>query len=91
MLKQFQKHINNDFSFLNEGKILVALSGGLDSVVLTQLCFELNLDIHLAHCIFNLRGQESDADETFVLDLAEKLNLEVFVESFDTKEFAKIS
>lgn len=89
MLEQFQKHINDNLSFLKESKLLITISGGLDSVVLTHLCHCLKLDIKLAHCNFKLRGNESDQDEVFVLDLANTLNLEVFVESFDTESYAE--
>ena len=89
MLKVFQKHINNKLEFLTESKILIAISGGIDSVVLTHLCHKLNFDISLAHCNFNLRNNESDADEEFVLHLAENLDLEVFVQRFDTALYAK--
>ena len=89
MIEQFQHHINTKLPFLKQGKLLVAISGGLDSVVLTHLCHQLQLNIALAHCNFNLRGDESDADEDFVLQLAEDLDLEVFIESFDTKAYAK--
>ena len=89
MLKEFQDHIESRLSFLKESKLLIAISGGIDSVVLTQLCVKSNLNIALAHCNFNLRGDESDADEDFVLQLAEDLELEVFVESFDTKAYAE--
>jgi len=88
MLPEFETHVNNSLSFLTKNKLLIAISGGLDSVVLTHLCHDLKLDIALAHCNFNLRGEESDADEQFVMDLADSLNLEVFVESFDTADFA---
>ena len=43
----------------------------------------------MAHCNFNLRGKESDGDEEFILQLAENLDLEVFIESFDTEKYAK--
>ena len=89
MLKNFSYHIENKLSFLKETKLLIAISGGLDSVVLTHLCKALHLDISLAHCNFNLRAQESDNDEAFVLQLAETLDLEVFVESFSTEAYAK--
>lgn len=74
---------------LNSGKLLVAISGGLDSVTLAHLCHKLGLDIALAHCNFNLRGAESDADEAFVLQFAEDLNVECFIERFNTSTFAK--
>lgn len=89
MLEIFKGHINNNLNFLKETKLLIAISGGLDSVVLAHLCHELNLKISLAHCNFNLRGTESDADEDFVLQLAEDLELEVFIENFDTETFAQ--
>ena len=89
MLELFQNHIKTKFSFLGTSRVLVAISGGMDSVVLTNLCHQLNLNFALAHCNFNLRGNESDADEEFVLQLAEALDLEVFVESFDTTIYAE--
>ncbi|MBJ6367230.1 tRNA lysidine(34) synthetase TilS [Snuella sedimenti] len=89
MIEQAKHHINTKLPFLRNKKLLVAISGGLDSVVLTHICYTLGLDIKLAHCNFNLRGDESDTDEDFVLQLAEDLDLEVFVESFDTEAYAK--
>lgn len=89
MLNAFQNHLNSQLTFLNEGKLLIAISAGVDSVVLTHLCKKLKLNFALAHCNFNLRGKESDADEDFVLQLAKALHLEVFIESFDTEVFAQ--
>jgi len=57
-------------------------------VVLAHLCKQIGLDISLAHCNFNLRDEESDADEDFVLELARNWSLEVFIENFNTKQFA---
>lgn len=89
MQKNLQDYISSNLPFLKESRLLIAISGGLDSVVLTHLCARLNLNIALAHCNFNLRGEESDADEDFVMQLAEDLNLEVFIESFETEVYAK--
>ena len=89
MIEPFRDHVLTKLCFLNKAKLLVAISGGIDSVVLTHLCHRLKLNIALAHCNFNLRGKESDADEDFVLQLAEDLDLEVFIESFDTKAYAE--
>ncbi|HEX9825611.1 MAG TPA: tRNA lysidine(34) synthetase TilS, partial [Flavobacteriaceae bacterium] len=89
MLQKLRDHINSRLPFLAKSKCLVAISGGMDSVVLAHLCHKMEIDIALAHCNFNLRGDESDADEDFVLQLAEDLNLEVFIESFDTEAYAK--
>jgi tRNA(Ile)-lysidine synthase len=89
VIVEFQKHIDQKLSFLKESKILVACSGGVDSVVLTHLLNTLKFDISVAHCNFSLRGEESDADEAFVLHLADKLSISVFTETFDTKKYAK--
>ncbi|MBP0905787.1 tRNA lysidine(34) synthetase TilS [Mariniflexile gromovii] len=89
MINNFQSHINSKLPFLKHSKLLLAISGGIDSVVLAHLCHSMGLNMALAHCNFNLRGAESDTDEDFVLELAEDLDLEVFIESFDTKAYAK--
>lgn len=88
MREAFKNHIENNFSFLFGKKILVACSGGLDSVVLATLLQDLNYEIGLTHCNFSLRGIESDGDEDFVIDLAEKFNVPIFTETFDTKKYA---
>lgn len=89
VLKDFKKHINQQLSFLNESKLVIAISGGIDSVVLAHLCKSLNLNFSLAHCNFNLREEESNKDEDFVLELAEDLDVEVFIQNFDTDAYAK--
>ncbi len=89
MLKAFQNHIATHLDMLHGSRLLLAISGGLDSVVLAHLCHKLNFKVSLAHCNFNLRGAESDADEAFVLQLAEDLELEVFIECFETELYAK--
>ena len=88
-LEKFHENINRNLPFLKKHRLLIAISGGLDSVVLTHLCNELKLNISLAHCNFNLRGNESDGDETFVIEFAEGLNLEVFTQHFETESYAE--
>lgn len=88
MIQKLQQHIASQFPFLKGKKLLIAISGGLDSVVLTKLFHTLNFDTSLAHCNFNLRGLESDKDEAFVKKIGEKLNLETFTTSFNTNEYA---
>ena len=88
MLKKFKNKIKQQLPFLSNGKFLVAISGGVDSVVLAHLCHSLKFNFALAHCNFNLRGEESNADEDFVLELAEQLDVEVFIENFDTQAYA---
>ncbi|MEF3079367.1 tRNA lysidine(34) synthetase TilS [Winogradskyella poriferorum] len=73
---------------MKNAKSVIAISGGIDSVVLAHLCHKLNFNFALAHCNFNLRGKESDADEAFVLDLGEQLDVEVFIQNFDTEAYA---
>lgn len=89
LLSEFKNHIEENFSFLKGSRLLIACSGGLDSVVLVHLVNSLKLDFALAHCNFQLRGKESDTDEMFVIGLAKRLDVPVFAETFDTKVFAK--
>ena len=88
MLDTFKSHLKTRLPFLKKGRLLLAVSGGVDSVALTHLCQISGLDITLAHCNFNLRGVESDADERFVLELGEHLDVEVFSQHFDTQAYA---
>ncbi len=87
MLTNFKNHISNTFPALKGKRILIACSGGLDSVVLSRLFKELNYDISLAHCNFSLRGKESDEDENFVILLADKLSIPIFNKKFNTKAY----
>ena len=89
MLQKFQNHINTNLSFLKEKKLLLATSGGIDSMVLLALCRQLNLDIRVAHCNFQLRSEESIEDEKFVKKQCEKLDVLLFVNHFDTQKFAE--
>lgn len=89
MQKEFNNHLQKQFHFLKNSRLLIAISGGLDSMVLTHLCKASQLNIALAHCNFHLRGDESNEDEDFILQVAEDLELEVFIESFDTESYAK--
>ena len=89
MLQKFQNHINQNLPFLQGKKLLLATSGGIDSMVLLHLCHKLKLDIRVAHCNFQLRGDESDEDEKFVKSECERLEILLFVNHFDTKKFAE--
>lgn len=90
MLQKFTAHININFPFLKDKKLLIAISGGLDSVVLTHLFVTLSeVEISLAHCNFQLRGKESDLDEEFVKNLSQKTSNQIFTIKFNTEEFAK--
>jgi tRNA(Ile)-lysidine synthase len=89
MLNKFQEHIYQNLSFLKDKKLLLAVSGGIDSMVLVDLFYKLKYDVAVAHCNFQLRGQESDEDEEFVKSQVEKLNIPLFIQKFDTKKFAE--
>ena len=68
--------------------LLLAVSGGVDSVVLTDIVAKAGFDFTIAHCNFQLRGEESKRDEKFVRSLGEKYNKKVFVKTFDTNTYA---
>jgi tRNA(Ile)-lysidine synthase len=89
MLQKFKEHIHIHFPFLKDQKLLIAVSGGLDSVVLTHLFSELNIPISLAHCNFQLRKKESDLDEEFVKSISQKTSNQIFNIKFKTEEFSK--
>ncbi|MDC1167333.1 tRNA lysidine(34) synthetase TilS [Flavobacteriaceae bacterium] len=88
MLQKFKQHLHQNFPFLEDSKLLIAISGGIDSVVLAHLCSQLNLNFSLCHCNFNLRGQESDDDEAFVTSLAKTLKTPMYTTSFETEKYA---
>ena len=71
------------------GKLILALSGGIDSMVLADMLLQSKADFVLAHCNFHLRGEESDGDEKFVRDYAERKGLTVYVKQFDTLSYAE--
>ena len=91
MLETVKCHIEKKFPFLIGKNILVACSGGIDSVVLVRILKELKFNISLAHCNFSLRGIESDEDEKFVISIADKLSIPIFNTKFDTKQFKEIN
>ncbi|MEC8273768.1 MAG: tRNA lysidine(34) synthetase TilS [Bacteroidota bacterium] len=69
-------------------RLLLAVSGGKDSVIMAHLIHQLNYTFAIAHCNFKLRAEESDGDEKFVEELAYKLNVPFYSQSFDTKTYA---
>jgi tRNA(Ile)-lysidine synthase len=69
--------------------ILLAVSGGVDSVVMSSLFYEAELPFAIAHCNFGLRGQESEEDEEFVRALAQQYKVKFYTTHFDTKAYAK--
>lgn len=84
MLLEFQAHIKS-LGISRSDSILLTVSGGLDSVVMSDLFFKSKLNFGIAHCNFNLRGVESDKDATFVRKLSEQFNCKFFETTFNTK------
>lgn len=75
-------------SFYNHEKMILALSGGIDSMVLADMMMRAKADFVIAHCNFHLRGEESDGDERFVTEFAEKNSIAIYVKHFDTEQYA---
>jgi len=73
---------------LFQEKFLAAVSGGIDSVVLCELCKQTEIRFAIAHCNFQLRGEESERDEKFVRRLGKKYGVEILVKKFDTETYA---
>ncbi len=90
MLQQFQIHWKQTFSHLTTANchLLLAVSGGVDSVVLVDLVAKAGFPFTIAHVNFRLRGEESNRDEAFVRSLGEKYGCEVLVKHFDTQQYA---
>ncbi|WP_422089543.1 tRNA lysidine(34) synthetase TilS [Tenacibaculum ovolyticum] len=89
MLQKLAEHIDENFSFLKSKKLLIAISGGIDSVVLSHLLHQLNYTTSLAHCNFQLRGEESDLDEVFIKNLGSELDITTFSIQFETDKYSK--
>ena len=84
MQKQFLKYCEK-IGLKNETKILLALSGGLDSMALLHLFRQSGFSVQAAHCNFNLRGEESDRDEQFVKETCEALDIPIHINHFVTR------
>ena len=89
MIDRFQAYINRCNLIAEGEKIVLALSGGIDSMVLADLLLKAKVEFVAAHCNFHLRGEESDGDEKFVRDYAEKYDIQCFVKYFDTVKYAE--
>ena len=85
---RFEEHIKNEHLFTKKDKLLLAISGGVDSVVLCELCKQAGFDFDIAHCNFQLRVEESDRDEVFVKSLADKYGAVFHVKKYDTEKYA---
>ena len=84
----FKDFIAKERLFSAGDRLLLAVSGGLDSVVLCALMDRAGLNVEIAHCNFQLRGAESERDEAFVRQLGKRYGREVLIERFDTNAYA---
>lgn len=86
LLKRFQQHINDNHvdTIAVNSTWLLAVSGGIDSIVLCDLVYKAGIDFIIAHCNFQLREEESERDEAFVRSIGVKYGKDVYVKRFDT-------
>lgn len=87
-VKQFNDFIEQNSLFNNNSKILAAVSGGMDSVLMAHLLKQAGYDFSIVHCNFQLRGDESIADQDFCQNLAGQLGVQYHTANFDTSEYA---
>ena len=88
MLERFLQFISSHKLIDSGDRLLLAVSAGIDSVVMCELFHQSGIRFDIAHCNFSLRGEESDGDELFVRNLAERLKVNVHVKKFETQEYA---
>jgi tRNA(Ile)-lysidine synthase len=88
LLQRFRDSIHQQNLFYPKDKLILAVSGGVDSIVLVELCKQAGYDFAMAHCNFQLRGEESERDEKLVKELGKKYGVEVFIKKFDTEKYS---
>ncbi len=88
LLQRFILFIQEQNLFQKNDHLLLTVSGGVDSVVLCELCKQAGFHFTIAHCNFQLRGEESERDERFVRSLGDKYGVKVLVNKFETKKIA---
>lgn len=89
MVNRFIQYVKEHNLFENNQTILLAVSGGIDSMILCDLFLKSNFKFAIAHCNFHLRGEESNRDERFVREYAQKNNIKIHVKDFDTYSYMK--
>lgn len=89
MLETFLKYVQDENLFESGQQTLLAVSGGLDSMVMLYLFQKTGFRFSVAHCNFQLRGNESDGDEQFVRNYCDQHNIRLFVKRFDTTDYAR--
>ena len=88
--QKVSKYIHRHYLLKHDGRYIVALSGGADSVALLCILDALGMNISAAHCNFHLRGEESNRDEQFCVDLCQKMGISLSRIHFDTQEYAQL-
>lgn len=88
-ITRFHSFVTENKLFVTSDKILLAVSGGVDSMVLCHLFFQAKLNFGIAHCNFQLRGEASDADALLVKKRAENFRVPFFSTTFETRQFAE--
>ncbi|MBC7905014.1 MAG: tRNA lysidine(34) synthetase TilS [Gemmatimonadaceae bacterium] len=91
LLHTFITFIKTENLFQKNDHLLIAVSGGADSVVLCDLCHSAGFAFTIAHCNFQLRAEESERDEKFVRALASRYGVPIAVKKFDTANFADLN
>ena len=76
--ERFQEYVMQHNLFTKQDKILLTVSGGVDSMVLMSLCVNSGYTVGIAHCNFSLRGAESDEDEIMVQEKARRYGIECY-------------
>lgn len=89
MVNRFIQYVKEYNLFENNQTILLAVSGGIDSMILCDLFLKSNFKFAIAHCNFHLRAEESNRDERFVREYAQKNNIKIHVKDFDTYSYMK--
>lgn len=87
--EQFESFVRTNRLLPADSPTLLAVSGGVDSVVMAHLFRTAGFSFGVAHCNFQLRGDESDGDESFVRQLADSRGVPFFVKRFETKTYAE--
>jgi len=87
-VKQFTDFIEQNKLFKPAGKVLAAVSGGMDSVLMTHLLKAAGYNFSIAHCNFQLRGDDAITDQEFCTNLAQQLGVPFYTINFDTTDYA---
>lgn len=86
--ERFNHFISQNDLFSHHDRVLAAVSGGMDSVLMAHLFKAAGFNFGIAHCNFQLRGKDADADQQFVQELASQLNVPFHTINFDTRAYA---